>query len=102
MTTSIRPNTEQRTASLASQARQLSEHYPELYDHLRRRDKAIERALARIPSRADVELASVFNARRYLEKTMKNLAPGVGDLNGFDAPKPTTHDGLTKEEHIDG
>ena len=58
----------------------MSEHYPELYDHLKKRDRAIERALARIPSRADIELASTFNARNYLEKTMRELAPGVGDL----------------------
>ena len=89
-------------ADIASQARQLREHYPGLYDHLTRRDRAIERALAWIPSHADVELASVFNARRYLEMTMKNLAPGVGDLNGLDVAKPPTHDGLTEEEIIDG
>ncbi len=90
------------TKTLEDQARQMSEHYPELYDHLRRRDRAIERALARIPSRADVELSSVFNARRYLEQTMKSLAPGVGDLNGVDVAKPPMQDGPTGEELIDG
>ena len=106
MTAITQPTREKAAAdtnrTLAVQARQLSEHYPELYEHLKRRDRAIERALARIPSQADVELASVFNARRYLEKTMKNLAPGIGDLNGFSIPEPVTHDGLTKEEIIDG
>lgn len=92
----------EKTRTLADQARQMSEHYPELYDYLKQRDRTLERALARIPSRADIELASVFNARRYLEKTLKNLAPGVGDLNGLDAPKPATHNGRTGEEMIDG
>jgi hypothetical protein len=86
---------------LTTQARQLAEHYPELYEHLRRRDRALERALARIPSRADVELASVFNARRYLEKTMKNLAPGVRDLNGVAISTPKTDEGLMEVETID-
>ena len=102
MTATEAKRTVDRSRTLATQARQLSEHYPELYEHLKRRDRAIERALARIPSRADVELASVFNARRYLEKAMKNLAPGVGDLNGLDLPKPSTQDGRTEEEIIDG
>ena len=99
--TKQRPKTD-RGATLAVQARQLSEHYPELYEHLKRRDQAIERALARIPSRADVELASTFNARRYLEKTMKNLAPGVSDLNGLTIQDSDPNPGLTEEEIIDG
>ena len=83
MTVAGQMSTTNKETTLAIQTRQLSEHYPELYEHLKRRDRAIERALARVPSRADVELASVFNARSYLEKTMRELAPGVGDLNGF-------------------
>jgi hypothetical protein len=67
-------------ATLTRQVRQLQEHYPDLYDYLKRRDRALERALARIPSRADIELSSVFNARAYLEKTLRELAPGVGEL----------------------
>ncbi len=102
MTTSTRPNTEKRTASLASQARQLSEHYPELYDHLRRRDKAIERALRRIPSRADVELSSVFRPRRHLEKALRELPPGIGDLNGHTVQDSDPNLRLTDEGIIDG
>ena len=102
MTTSTRPTTEKRTANLASQARQLSEHYPELYDHLRRRDKAIERALRRIPSRADVELSSVFRPRHHLEKALQELPPGVGDLNGYAPTDSDPTPGLIEEEIIDG
>jgi hypothetical protein len=105
--TAIAQSTRQRTAvdtnmTLAIQTRQLAEHYPELYEYLKQRDRALERALARIPSRADVELASVFNARRYLEKTMKSLAPGVGDLNGLSAPESATDASSKEEEIIDG
>lgn len=102
MSSTMTASPAETTRTLADQARQMSEHYPELYDHLKQRDRALERALARIPSRADVELASTFNARQHLEKTMKNLAPGVGDLNGLDTPKPPTHDRLTAEEIVDG
>ena len=90
------------TKTLAGQVRQLQGHYPDLYDYLAKRDRAIERALARIPSRADIELSSTFNARAYLEKTMRDLAPGVGDLSERAVSDPVLHDGLTEEEVIDG
>jgi hypothetical protein len=80
MNTATTRMTEHRMPELATQVRQLQEHYPDLYDYLKRRDRALERALARIPSRADIELSSVFNARAYLEKTLRELAPGVGEL----------------------
>ena len=100
ITTPTRSTSDMET--LAGQVRQLQEHYPDLYDYLAKRDRAIERALARIPSRADIELSSTFNARAYLERTMRDLVPGVGDLNGFDVATPPTHDGLIEEGIIDG
>lgn len=74
-------STEHQSAELASQARRLRAHYPLLYDYLERRDRALERALARIPSQADVELGGVFNDLAYLETTLQSLAPGIADLN---------------------
>jgi len=69
-----------RTPDLATQVRHVQEQFPDLYDYLTQRDRALERTLARIPSRADIELSSVFNTRAYLEKALRGLAPGVGDL----------------------
>ena len=102
MTTMTTRRTTVDAVTLASQVRQLQEHYPDLYGYLAKRDRAIERALARIPSRADVELSSVFNARAYLERTMRDLAPGVGDLSERAVSDPVVHDGLTEAEVIDG
>ena len=43
--------------AISSQARQLSEQYPDLFEHLTQRDRAIEQSL---------------------EQTLKSLAPGRG------------------------
>jgi hypothetical protein len=66
MSTPMTGTVEHRTPELATQVRQVREQFPDLYDYLTQRDRALERALARIPSRADIELSSVFNTRTYL------------------------------------
>ena len=75
------PDERMGAAAIADQARQLSEHYPDLYEHLTQRDRAIERAL---------------------EQTMKNLAPGIGALCELVVPEPATHACLTEEAFIEG
>jgi len=68
-------------ATLAWQVRQLQEHYPELYDYLKARDRAIERALRRMPSQADIELsAGAVNACARLEQALRDLLPGAAAL----------------------
>ncbi|CAN5576383.1 hypothetical protein BH23CHL2_BH23CHL2_34630 [soil metagenome] len=67
-------------AVLVRQARQLQEHFLDLYTYLAKRDRAIERLLARIPSPADLELSSVFNSRAYLEQALWELPPSIGEL----------------------
>lgn len=68
------------TTTLSNQVRELRAHYPELYEYLTARDRVIERALARMPSAADVELASTFKSRRYLATTLSNLSPGIAEI----------------------
>lgn len=69
-----------RDPDLSGQARHLQKSHAELFEYLQNRDRAIERALSRIPSQADVELGSVFNVRTFLDHTLQGLAPGVGEL----------------------
>ena len=64
-------------AAIARQARQLRERYPDLFEHLAERDRA-------------------------LEQTMKDLGPGIGDLCELVVPEPVTHLGLTEEAIIEG
>jgi hypothetical protein len=67
-------------SDITTQARQLQEQLPELYAYLQQRDSVIERGLARIPSRADFELAAVFDVSAHLDETLRELPPGIGDL----------------------
>ena len=64
-------------AAIASQARQLRERYPDLFEHLTERDRA-------------------------LEQTMTSLGPGIDDLCELVVPEPVTHLGLTEEAIIEG
>lgn len=69
-----------QAAELAECARQLQDRWPLLFDYLERRDRALERALARIPSPADIEQYAVFNIRAHLAHTLGQLPPGIGQL----------------------
>jgi hypothetical protein len=80
---------QQMPAELASQARQLQEHFPVLYNYLERRDCVLERALARIPNQADIELGSVFDLFACLEATLQDLTPGIAELARDQEHKPT-------------
>ncbi len=82
-TATATPGIEKTT--LATQARRMSEHFPELYDHLKRRDEKLARALRRIPSRADIELAATFNSRSHLERALQALGPGLRELSESEA-----------------
>jgi hypothetical protein len=72
--------TDPQTAELAECARLLEERWPMLYDYLARRDRVVERALARIPSPADIEQYAVFNIRDHLARTLGQLPPGIATL----------------------
>lgn len=69
-----------QAAELAECARQLQERWPLLYDYLEHRDRALDRALARIPSPADIELYGAFNVRAHLAQMLGQVPPGVGRL----------------------
>lgn len=68
------------TTMLSNQFKEFRSHYPDLYVYLATRYRVIERTLARMPSAADVELASTFNSRRHLATTLGDLAPGIAQL----------------------
>lgn len=81
-TPTMAPRAVDARATLAGQVRQLQEHYPDLYAYLKARDQAIERALRRIPSGADIELAAgAVNACARLERALRDLQPGVAALS---------------------
>ncbi len=69
-----------RPATLESQATQLREGFPDLYAYLVKRDRKLARALKRIPSPADIELSATWNQRRFVQKTVTDLGPGIEDL----------------------
>lgn len=69
-----------RPTTLQEQARALRADFPELYDYLNTRDEKLRRALNRVPSPADIELSATWNHRKYIERTMNALGPGLTDL----------------------
>lgn len=71
---------DQLDPELADCARQLQERWPLLFEYLERRDRTLERALARIPSPADIEQYAVFNIRAHLAGTRGQLPPGLAQL----------------------
>jgi len=70
----------QSDPELAECARLLEERWPLLFDYLAKRDRTLERALARIPSPAEIELYATFNVRAHLARTLGQLPPGIATL----------------------
>ena len=62
-------------AVLREQATAFQQQFPELYEHLRRRDAELLR-LARLPSPADIELSATLNVRGRLERVRQALERG--------------------------
>lgn len=75
------PVSPERRVLLQEQAADMRVRYPELYEHLRQRDVALRRFLARIPSPADVELSASFNLPARLLALRHELSSGLDDLS---------------------
>ena len=65
---------------IAEQAREVRERYPALYAFLATRERCLERALAAIPQRDDVEGWLLFDARQLIRQRLLNVPPGICDL----------------------
>ena len=65
---------------LQEQARVLRYEFPEVFDYLEKRDEKLRKALGCVPSPADVELSATCNHRRYIQRTIEAIGPGIADL----------------------
>lgn len=65
---------------IVAQAREVRERYPALYAFLATRERCLERALAAIPQRDDVEGWLLFDARQLIRQRLLNVPPGICDL----------------------
>ena len=75
-----------RPTTLQEQARVLRDDFPELFEHLSRRDELLQRAFRRIPSPADVELSATWNHRRFVDRTLEKIGPGLSELGASQSP----------------
>ncbi len=65
---------------IIEQAREVRERYPALYAFLATRERCLERALAAIPQRDDVEGWLLFDARQLIRQRLLNVPPGICEL----------------------
>ncbi len=65
---------------IVAQAREVRERYPALYVFLATRERCLDRALAAIPQRDDIEGWLLFDARQLIRQHLLNVPPGICDL----------------------
>lgn len=65
---------------IVEQAREVRERYPALYAFFATRERCLDRALASIPQRDDIEGWLLFDARQLIRQYLFNIPPGICEL----------------------
>lgn len=67
-------------ADIVEQAREVRDRYPALYIFLAARERRLDRALAAIPQRDDIEGWLLFDARQLIRQHLLDTPPGLCGL----------------------